>query len=83
MVARARRVAGFGSGVKGWRVGVAVVRGPGAASAHEPIALLACFADVLKRVEISTVIHKCAQDSHRAWRSSGTLRRKCSVTDIS
>jgi hypothetical protein len=34
MVARARRVAGFGSGVKGWRVGVAVVRGPGAASAH-------------------------------------------------
>ena len=80
MVARARRVAGFGSGkVLASRCsGCRARAGRGVCPS-----LLACFADVLKRVEISTVIHKCAQDSHRAWRSSGTLRRKCSVTDIS
>jgi hypothetical protein len=73
MVARARRVAGFGSGKVLARVGVRCrARGPGAASAHP------AFADVLKRVEISTVIHKCAQDSHGLaleWHASSEMLR--------
>ena len=79
MVARARRVAGFGSGVKGWRVGVAVVRGPGAASAHRCLLAVRGRPENVEKLLLYTSVLKI----HTAWRSSGTLRRKCSVTDIS